>query len=155
MDVNYSKSSDQRIRSWLGWVTTVAGTLAVSWVLANLVPFFGDAVDLLGASVTPLSCWVIPIAMFVRHWYDSGEKRPHVSVLEWLVIALEVVLSLVLMVFGTISVLQTIKKDWSSYGDPFECHCEGLWNTCGCSSDHAGMSQVCEGMMSNRSIEFP
>ena len=28
--------------------------LFVCWLLANLVPFFSDAVDLLGASVTPL-----------------------------------------------------------------------------------------------------
>ena len=27
--------------------------LCICWLLANLVPFFSDAVDLLGASVTP------------------------------------------------------------------------------------------------------
>ena len=35
-------------------------------VLANIVPFFGAAVDLLGASVTPISCWLIPLVCYMR-----------------------------------------------------------------------------------------
>ena len=31
----------------------IGGMLVLAWFLANVVPFFGAAVDLLGASVTP------------------------------------------------------------------------------------------------------
>eukprot|EP00928_Gymnodinium_smaydae_P088997 TRINITY_DN73012_c0_g1_i1.p1 TRINITY_DN73012_c0_g1~~TRINITY_DN73012_c0_g1_i1.p1 ORF type:complete len:503 (-),score=101.81 TRINITY_DN73012_c0_g1_i1:331-1761(-) len=143
VDKKYAKSSNNSLRSWSGWVALVFLVLAVAWLFANLVPFFGDMVDLLGASLTPLSCWVIPICMYLRYYVDA-EKKPHISTFEWVVLALEVLLALILMVFGTASVLRTITEDWATYGAPFDCHCQGLWNTCECSADHPGMVEVCK-----------
>lgn len=78
----YANPNDPRKRSYARWNAAVIATLFAAWLFANLVPFFGDAVDLLGASCTPLSCWVIPLCMFLRHYWDAEEK-PHVSMLEW------------------------------------------------------------------------
>merc|ERR1712190_273547 len=130
---------DPRKRSLATWSGVVIPCLVASWLLANLVPFFGDLVDLLGASFTPLSCWVVPILLFLRYYYDAGQARPKVSVLEWLCIALEMSLAVVLMVMGTYSSVRNIIQHWHEYGAPFACHCEGLWNTCACSADHVGM----------------
>jgi len=145
---DYANPDDPRKRSLAAWNGVVIPTLAAAWLLANLVPFFGDAVDLLGASFTPLSCWLIPIAMFIRYYYDAGEDRPHVGVFEWIAILAEVSLALVLMFLGTYSSIQTVVEHWHTYGPPFDCHCEGLWNTCACSGDHIGMD-LCHLMPGN------
>merc|ERR1712039_830905 len=95
----YASPDDQRKRSMAAWNAVVIPSLFGAWLFANLVPFFGDAVDLLGASFTPLSCWVMPIVMFVRYYADaSEEERPKVTMLEWVALALEMALALVLMV---------------------------------------------------------
>lgn len=136
---DYSNPDDPRKRSLAAWNGVVLPTLAAAWLLANLVPFFGDAVDLLGASFTPLSCWLSPILIYFRYLWDAGEDRPHVSVFEWIVILLEISLALVLMFLGTYTSLLTITEHWHTYGPPFDCHCEGIWATCDCSTDHIGM----------------
>jgi len=136
----YANPDDPRKRSMAAWNAVVIPTLACAWLFANLVPFFGDAVDLLGASFTPLSCWVMPIVMFVRYYVDADEEeRPKVSILEWIIMAAEMALGFVLMVLGTKSSIETIVSKWQVYGYPFECHCQGLWSTCACSADHYGM----------------
>jgi len=136
----YADPDDQRKRSLLAWNVAVIGTLFSAWLFANLVPFFGDAVNLLGASFTPLSCWVMPLLMFLRYYIDAeGEERPRVTIFEWLIMAAEMALGLVLMVLGTKSAIETIVSKWQLYGYPFECHCQGLWSTCACSADHYGM----------------
>jgi len=140
----YANPNDPRKRSYARWNAAVIATLFAAWLFANLVPFFGDAVDLLGASCTPLSCWVIPLCMFLRHYWDAEEK-PHVSMLEWLLIAMELSLALVLMILGTKSSLETLSVHWEEYGYPFACHCEGIWNTCECSADHIGMEHCALG----------
>jgi len=137
----YSNPDDPRKRSLAAHNAVVIPTLAATWLLANLVPFFGDAVDLLGASFTPLSCWVVPLLMFFRHYYDcQPEDRPKVGFLEWVLIAGEMALALTLMFLGTYSSMVNIVEHWHEYGPPFACHCEHIWSTCDCSRDHIGMS---------------
>eukprot|EP00928_Gymnodinium_smaydae_P033110 TRINITY_DN23809_c1_g2_i1.p1 TRINITY_DN23809_c1_g2~~TRINITY_DN23809_c1_g2_i1.p1 ORF type:complete len:494 (-),score=63.24 TRINITY_DN23809_c1_g2_i1:106-1587(-) len=142
-DREFSHASDGRPRSWIGWVIIVVSVMGVSYTFANVVPFFGDAVDLLGASVTPICCFVIPILMFIRFYADAGEDAPDVSTMEWIVIALELLLAFILIVFGTASAVQTIMRDLDELGAPFACHCQGLWNTCECSGCYPGMIDLC------------
>jgi len=144
LDGEYADSNDKRCRSWASWSVFVTLAFAAAYVLANLVPFFVEAVDLLGASVTPISCWMVPIVLFVRWYFDTPEEnRPSVSKFEWTVMALEFLFAVVLMVLGTISTLETIVAEWHTFGMPFACHCEGIRATCACSSAHVGMAEVC------------
>ena len=153
-DRAYAHASDNRPRSWIGWILVVALMLLLAWFLGNIVPFFGAAVDLLGASVTPISCWLIPLVLYMRMCYDypdweshqgrkRGKRSTFVKFVEWTAIGLECLLAVILMIFGTRSSLLTIVESWATYGQPFECHCEGLWKTCGCSAEHAGMAEFC------------
>eukprot|EP00438_Fugacium_kawagutii_P021568 Skav212152 [mRNA] locus=scaffold754:63599:68056:+ [translate_table: standard] len=84
-------------------------------------------------------CWDHP------DWEGSESSRcsRFMKGLEWVVIGLEVMLALILLLFGTGSSLRTIAEEWSTFGEPFECHCEGLWKTCNCSASHPGMAEVC------------
>jgi hypothetical protein len=134
---------DTSSRAQFGWGATVFVVLCAAYLFANVVPFFTDMVDLLGASSTPISCFVVPIITFVRWYLDGGKAKRNVSVVEWVIIAIEMTLALTLTLFGTISAMQAIAQNWDSYGYPFECHCQGLWNTCECSDSHLGM-EYCE-----------
>ncbi len=58
-------------------------------------------------------------------------------------LAAEVLLILVLMTFATFFAVRTLMEHWQTHGQPFDCHCEGMWNTCACSRDHIGMADMC------------
>jgi len=143
IDPSRASPDDKRCSSRMSWSAFVVALLCAAWTLANLVPFFEEAVDLLGALFAPLSCWIIPIVLFTRYCYDAGKDRPKVSWVEWLIIAVEFVFALALMVFGTIAAIQHILSQWDTFGMPFSCHCEGMWDTCDCSASHIGMEATC------------
>jgi len=122
------------------WIILAGSTLVAAWLIANAVPFFGDAVGLLGASITPLVCLVLPVVMFLRCWCDDrGNSNLQIHTFEWVLMFFEVALAIVLMVFGTLSAVRTIQSDWETFGYPFDCQCKGIWNTCKCSPSHVGM----------------
>lgn len=152
-------------KAWAVWAALVIAVMAMGYTFANVVPFFSDFVDLLGASVTPICCFVIPILTYLRSSYPvevdnadrensgsnnaggsslgKGENAAKVpSSFEWVAIGVELTLAVVLTVFGTLAAVRNIMQKWASYGYPFACHCEGLWNTCACSAEHPGM-EVC------------
>lgn len=126
-------------KAWIHWNIVVVSMFAFAFLLANLVPFFGDFVDLVGASVTPLSCYIMPLFMYMK-WYKT-HGNGMTSTFEWGIIYLELLLAFILMFAGTAIELKTIVAKWQTYGVPFACHCENLWNTCQCSAHHAGMEQ--------------
>uniref|UniRef100_A0A7S1L684 Amino acid transporter transmembrane domain-containing protein n=1 Tax=Alexandrium catenella TaxID=2925 RepID=A0A7S1L684_ALECA len=131
--------NDVSWRGWSAWSTTVVVCTALCWLLAQIVPFFTDLMDLLGASLTPLSCYIIPVVLYCRWLHDTGYKDRTIGPIEGTALVLEVLLSLVLMIFGTYFSITTILGKWKTYGAPFECHCTNLWATCECSPNHAGM----------------
>jgi len=115
------------------WYFIVVSVVTASWLVAQVVPFFTLLVDLLGATFVPLSCFIIPICLFLRCLWDSSLNRSDVSSLELLVLALEIGLSVGLMLVGTCKTLRSIGQQWETFGPPFACHCENMWNSCACS----------------------
>mmetsp|Transcript_84555 Transcript_84555/g.244282 ORF Transcript_84555/g.244282 Transcript_84555/m.244282 type:complete len:187 (-) Transcript_84555:430-990(-) len=142
VDPEFSSSADRSPRSWFGWSAVVLAVLVAAYFAGNLVPFFGDAVNLLGASFTPWVCWVLPIVFFWR-MYSVASDRPPVGRFERPLMTAEVVLACTLMVFGTVFAVQALCRKWETYGYPFECHCEDVWKTCACSGSHVGMEEEC------------
>lgn len=143
IDTEFSDSADRSFRSWIGWMVTVTCLVFAAWLAANVVPFFGDLVELLGSALAPINCWILPIILYIRYYIDAGDARPHISLLEWLLITVEFLGAVVIMTFGTYSASKRIVEDWHTFGLPFDCHCEGLWQTCACSASHPGMLDVC------------
>ncbi|CAE8621643.1 unnamed protein product, partial [Polarella glacialis] len=138
-DGAYASPTDARARSWVSWNAVVISTVACAWLFANLIPFFTEAVDLVGASVCPLSCWIIPIGMYLRCSWDAEDEKLRIGFLEGVLLVVELALALILMIFGTSSAAQRIVSGWQDFGFPFACHCQGLWSTCECSSGRIGM----------------
>lgn len=136
--------------AWSKWTMIVLTVITCSWVISQIVPFFSDFVDLLGASCTPVGCYIIPIVLYARMERDGRvpprEDSKNANLLryiEWGVIALELLVSVVLCIFGTIEAVRKIVLSWDEYGMPFDCHCQGMWNTCACSDTHIGMADQC------------
>jgi len=126
---------------WAIWGVIVSTTLSLTWVVAQVVPFFGDFVELLGGTCTPLCCFVIPIGTYLQWLYTSGQPEQAPSRLEWLAIAAELCVALVLMLAVPVLSADRISGSWHEYGAPFSCHCEGLWRSCECSALRPGMEQ--------------
>lgn len=144
IDVDSVDADDSR--GWGRWALIAFSVTFCSWLLSQLVPFFEDFVELLGASLAPIGCWIIPIVLYARWLRDFGGADKSPSRFENCVIAAEFMFAMILLVFGTASSLVNIGDKWNTYGYPFACHCEDTWNTCECSPGHAGMEHcVAEG----------
>jgi len=134
-----ARADEKGNRALAIWASIAGSTIALTWFTAQVVPFFNDLVDLLGASLTPFCCWIVPIGMYVSTVRSGGLKDRSIGPAESAIIGLELLLSVVLMIAGTGITVAHILKQWQSYGGPFECHCESLWNTCECSAMQPGM----------------
>jgi hypothetical protein len=131
--------ADSSSEGWFTWFVIVACSVAIAGLVAQLVPFFVDFVDLLGASLTPLTCYLIPLVCYLVWLRDFGSPEDYPGRAEMFIILLEIVFSVVVIVVGTFMAVQNIIKSWETYGYPFSCLCQNVWNTCECSSSHAGM----------------
>lgn len=132
---------DPSPRGWLYWVALVTAVMAFSYIVAQMVPFFVDLIDLIGAFISPIVNFILPILLYRRWLQDSGEHDDKPGYLEQAVIIFEAILALLLLFVGTYNASSNIVVKWRTYGYPFACHCEGLWNTCDCSAMHPGMEQ--------------
>jgi len=120
------------------WAVIVGVVLAFAYLLAQIVPFFSDFVDLMGSTMLPFTCWIGPLLMSLQ----VGEvqwRRSVWSAVELLLAMFYIVLALTVIVFGTSSACQNIWAKWDTYGGPFSCHCENMWSDCKCSAFHLGM----------------
>mmetsp|Transcript_31781 Transcript_31781/g.80358 ORF Transcript_31781/g.80358 Transcript_31781/m.80358 type:complete len:472 (-) Transcript_31781:8-1423(-) len=125
------------------WFVIVLIILAFAWLVSQIIPFFSDLVDLLGASLTPIMCWAVPVVLYVRCLETSKLGGTTISTWEWCALIVEVLLALILLFGGTYTAIHNILGNWATYGGPFDCHCEGLWATCACSATHDGMEEKC------------
>jgi len=136
--VHPSREDDTHIE-WIHWACIVVPVAGLSFVVAQSIPFFVDFINLFSSLTTPITSYIIPVLLFVRWHKDTGHKHCKVSMFEWSALAIEVMLAIVMFVMGTIYSVGHIIQNWETYGYPFGCHCEGLWNTCACSAHHPGM----------------
>lgn len=140
VDPTYDKTKTSRV--WITWTIIVLITLSSSWFMAQVVPFFVDFVEVIGASLTPIACFLIPIGLYV-HSAHRSEGTLSISPLEKAVLALETTLAIVLCFWGTYVAVFHIVEHWHTYGYPFSCHCEEIWNTCECSGSNPGLVKEC------------
>jgi len=132
--------ADDSRAAWTTWALLCVMTAAISWLIASIVPFFNELVDLIGASVTPICCYIIPIIAYLRWAADFRSKDNPLGLIEGSILILELILAVMLFVFGTYFSVRAIIDHWDTYGPPFSCHCQDMWNTCECSPTHAGMT---------------
>jgi len=141
--VNSKSLDDSSRHAWTLWALIVTTVMAAAWIVSQLIPFFEDFINLAGASLTPAGNWILPILLYVKCFGGSAAKGQGISRAEWGLIIVELSVSAVLMVAGTYVAGGRIGEHWHTYGGPFGCHCEHMWNTCECSATHAGLEGHC------------
>mmetsp|Transcript_63729 Transcript_63729/g.116233 ORF Transcript_63729/g.116233 Transcript_63729/m.116233 type:complete len:480 (+) Transcript_63729:57-1496(+) len=137
--VDGKEMDDDTSHAWTTWTGIVVLIVSVSYVVANILPFFEDFVELLGSFLTPTGCYIIPIVMYWRILRDYCTEEEQPSAAEKAIIVIEMIFSIVMTFIGTFVAVREIYYKWDNYGGPFECHCHNLWNTCECSAFHPGM----------------
>jgi len=103
------------------WLAATATLTAISWAIANAVPFFDDLVSLIGAlTSTPLS-FAIPAALYQlavrrhRHTKATGLVSRHHSY------RLLLLFSIAVLVVGTAGAIASIVNHWKHVKRPFHC----------------------------------
>lgn len=129
--------NDKGIRGKAEWFAISSALLGMSFIIGNSVPFFDELTGLIGASVVPIACWNIPIAFYIKMCSLQGIK---IHKAEWLLLGFLFLLGITLVIVGTLINAEDIITRWEEFGNPFECHCDSIWNTCACSPDHTGMN---------------
>jgi hypothetical protein len=141
--VDKDAEGDDSSHAWQMWAYIVTTVTFLAWLIANVVPFFNELVDLTGASLTPVCCYIVPIVCYLRWVHDFGSKAYALGAFEATILMVELALAVSLLVFGTYFSVSRIIDTWDTFGPPFGCHCENMWNTCQCSGKHAGMLDQC------------
>jgi len=129
-------ASGDSLRSEAGYISSIVLVMGAAFLVSQVVPFFTPFIDLIGATLAPLCCMVIPLIMFAQWQRTLGSHNltGGAAAAERLLIMLEVALCILIMTLGTYDSVLTIIRGWEEFGSPFSCHCEHLWNTCECSS---------------------
>ncbi|GFZ50383.1 hypothetical protein JCM24511_08140 [Saitozyma sp. JCM 24511] len=109
---------------WAVWLGTVAGCVAMSFILAEAIPFFGDLVNLIGATLGVFMCMVSNGWMWL---HDNWERRKiHKSLYYKSLVVLNVFLivsGVFIMITGTWSAAVSIRDSYAtgSISSPFSC----------------------------------
>lgn len=140
-DKTYGDSSSAR--SEAVYMAAILLVLTGAFLTAQIVPFFTPLIDLIGATLAPLCCIAIPLVMYGQWCRTLGSRRA-LGAAEKTLIAVELLLSILIMTLGTYDSVLTIVAGWKKLGSPFACHCEHLWNTCHCSSHNPGIHEQCK-----------
>jgi len=128
-----ARVNDTGRRGRLEWFGITSGVMILCYVVAATIPFFDSLTGLIGASLVPVGCWNLPIWFFWKSGITIPNREKPVLILIFL-------LGIVLTGVGTYSNMKDIVDGWAANGPPFSCGCEGIWNTCACSSTHTGLT---------------
>jgi len=127
---------ERSTRATTHWFLVNVVIIILCIIVAISIPFFDSLTGLIGASLIPIACWHLPIVYFILAYKKNGYQIPTI---DWILCIFIFSLGTVLVLVGTYSNMSDILDSWSTYGYPFSCGCEDVWNTCDCSSDHTGM----------------
>jgi amino acid permease len=121
-------------RSQWQWFFLSLVTLFGAWLVANLIPDFDALTSLIGAMFLPLSTFLFPALMYYQASVNSDVHRaqtqeesnkilvPPLSIAHKLGLAALVLLTGVLMIFGTYSSILAVIETWNEGSrTPFGC----------------------------------
>ncbi|CAK0885978.1 unnamed protein product [Prorocentrum cordatum] len=110
-------------RSRLLWSLLTTTTMLCAWAVANLVPFFADFVDLVGALASAPLSFLLPAALFAAaHRRRSG--RVGLGRRDALLVPVCCLVTVLIMVFGTASSAGSLQAHFHDRGAPFSCLAE-------------------------------
>ena len=94
-----------------------------AFLVANAIPFFSDFQNLIGSLLgAPIVFGWPPLFYLMSTRQHGGELRVWDRVLCYVFLLFLLPLC---MGLGFISAVQSLRKSWSTYGKPFDCHLVG------------------------------
>ena len=103
------------------WFTITGIITFNAWLVSNLIPFFDDFVELVGALLSSPLAFIGPCILFLKL---AQKTRLDVDPTERVIILAIVTFGLSLVIFGTIDALRNVVDNSETYGKPFDCFCE-------------------------------
>jgi len=140
---------ERSIQATFQWFLINFVMIVACILIAVTVPFFDSLTGLIGALLMPVACWILPIVYFVLAHLKWNER---ISGIDSVLMIFIFILGVVLTIVGTYSNMKDILDSWATYGYPFSCGCEDVWNTCACSGEHTGMD--CSGNITSNFTGF-
>ena len=107
-------------RAQVTWTGITTAVLIMAFIASNAIPFFADFVSLMGSLESAPLSFLIPSVFYLKTAQTIG-RRIHPA--ERAVLYTLCVVSVILIVMGTISTIAAITEDAALFGDPFDCLC--------------------------------
>jgi len=124
-------------RGKLEWFGCTFSVVVLSFVVSNAVPFFDLLTSLIGGLLVPTLNLIFPVIFYTKTRIMVQDK---LKWWEWVINSCLVVFGVLVTVVSTIENFRAIINQWSSFGAPFSCHCQDLWDTCDCSLERMDFS---------------
>merc|ERR1711959_388560 len=111
----------------LQWFGCTSAVCLISYIIANAIPFFDSLTSLIGGFCVPFMNLMIPVMIYMRTKHLTGQK---IQMWEWVLNIAIILFAVLVAITSTIFNIEEIIQSWSTYGAPFACHCQDIWNTC-------------------------
>jgi len=118
---------DRAWRSQFQWFLISSGLLFLSFMLSSAVPFFEGLVQLMGALLSSVLSFALPVGL---HYYAISGKGGALSTFDRVCALVLGVLTVYIMITGTVGALIHINNSWATYGAPFSCQCGAIQAVC-------------------------
>lgn len=102
----------------LQWLLFSCILLAVSWLLANAIPFFTDFCSLLGAFMDTTLCIILPVAIALK---ASSLSFMKLGIVEIPFLKFILVFGVIFAVCGIVGTCNQLFEHWAEFGSPFSC----------------------------------
>mmetsp|Transcript_14198 Transcript_14198/g.35751 ORF Transcript_14198/g.35751 Transcript_14198/m.35751 type:complete len:514 (-) Transcript_14198:39-1580(-) len=122
--------NDLGLRGKLEWLGCTSAVIVVSYLISNIVPFFDQLTSLIGGMLIPFVCMILPIVFQIKTHFMTGRR---IKAWEWALWGVLICFGFLVLGVSTYMNVKAIIEGWSTYGAPFSCHCDGIWDTCECS----------------------
>lgn len=113
-------------RSWRGqsrWALIQGLIIAVSYLVANAIPFFADFQNIIGAALGAPIMFGWPVLFYV---FGMFRQRRPIPVLDRALCVLFLgLLTPFCMGVGVVAAVRALLHDWNAFGKPFSCHLVG------------------------------
>jgi hypothetical protein len=114
---------DYSARGQTRWALIQAVLIAFSYVVANLIPFFADFQNIIGAAMGAPIMFGWPAVFYVWGMRRAGRRIPIFDVFMCGLFLL--VMTPFCTFVGTVAAGMSLANDWSTFGKPFSCHLKG------------------------------
>jgi len=100
------------------WLCISLCTVALTWLVANVIPFFSDLQGIITSFCTGPTTYGLPALMYILACRKEGKKIP---LFEMIVMCFMMFIAVLFVAVGGVTNTMKLIGDWSTFGAPFAC----------------------------------